>query len=58
MVDAVKPVIDADTFPEAVPFEVLLSAIVGFCDVDQQTPLAVIVENPVFVIFPPLVAEV
>ena len=33
-------------------------AVVGFCEVLQQTPLAVIVVPKSFVIFPPLVADV
>ena len=40
------------------PFVVLLSAIVGFADVRQQTPRAVIAAPPSLVIMPPLVALV
>ena len=43
--------------PVPVPLVVLESDIVGFCDVLQQTPLAVIGLPPSDVIVPPLVAE-
>jgi hypothetical protein len=44
--------------PVPVPSVVIESAIVGFAEVLQQTPLAVIAAKPSFVIFPPLVAVV
>jgi len=37
---------------------VWLSDIIGFCNVDQQTPLAVIGDPPVLVTLPPDVAVV
>jgi hypothetical protein len=54
----VKPVILLVKDP-VVPLSVVFeSAVVGFCEVLQQTPLAEIVFPKSFVIFPPLVAEV
>ena len=44
--------------PVPVPSVVLLSAVVGFCNVLQQTPRAVIAPPPSLVIFPPVLADV
>jgi hypothetical protein len=43
--------------PFPVPSEVLESAVVGFCDLLQQTPLPVIDAPPSAEIIPPIVAE-
>jgi len=55
---AVSAVNELANEPDPVPFVVLLSAIVGFDDVLQQTPLAVTVAPPSLDTFPPLSAEV
>jgi len=44
--------------PGPVPSDVFVSRMVGFADVLQQTPLAVIAPPPSFDIFPPLPAVV
>ena len=44
--------------PVPVPSEVLLFAIVGVCDVLQQTPRAVIGEPPLLEMLPPDTADV
>jgi len=54
----VNSVIELVNVPVPVPFDDLLSVIVGFCKVLQQTPLAVTVAFPSLVTFPPLVAKV
>jgi hypothetical protein len=43
--------------PVVVPSVVCEPAVVGFCEVPQQTPLTVIVPPPFDVIVPPAVAE-
>ncbi len=57
MVPGFNPVIELVKLPLAGPLLVLLSEIVGFWLVPQQTPLAVTVEPPSEVTFPPLVTE-
>ena len=55
----VNPVIELVNDPVPVPFDVLVdNETVGLVDVDQTTPLAVTVNPPAFVIFPPLIAVV
>jgi hypothetical protein len=49
----VRPVKLLVKVPVPIPSEVLLSAVVGLCDVLQQTPLTVIVPPPSAVILPP-----
>lgn len=44
--------------PVPVPFSVLLSAVVGLADVDQQTPRTVTFPPPLSVILPPDTAVV
>jgi hypothetical protein len=58
VVPGVRPVRLLVNEPIPVPLEVLLSAVVGFEDSDQQTPLAVIVPPPSAVMFPPVEAPV
>jgi hypothetical protein len=57
VVPGFNPVIELVKLPLAGPLLVLLSEIVGFWLVPQQTPLDVTVEPPSEVTFPPLVAE-
>ena len=57
MVPGFNPVIELVKLPLAGPLFVLESEVVGFWLVPQQTPLAVTVEPPSEVTFPPLVAE-
>jgi hypothetical protein len=57
VVPGFNPVIELVKLPLAGPLLVLLSEIVGFWLVPQQTPLAVTVEPPSEVTFPPLVTE-
>lgn len=54
----VKPVMLLVKLPVPVPSIVVLFAVVGLVDVDQQTPLAVTSEPPSLVIFPPDTAVV
>ena len=59
MAPIVNPVIELVNIPVPVPSVVLvLNTIVGFTDVLQQTPRAVILAPPSLVTFPPLVAVV
>ena len=51
-----SPVMLLVNVPVPLPFVVWLSDMVGFCDVLQQIPLAVIVALPLLVTFPPHVA--
>ena len=53
-----RPVNELIKLSVPVPSDVLSSAIVGFSDVLQQTPLAVTLAPPSEVIFPPPVAVV
>jgi hypothetical protein len=57
-VPAVKPVILLINCPVLLPSVVFESAVVGFEDVLQQTPFAVIADLPSDVAIPPLVALV
>ena len=54
----VKPVIELVNTPVPAPSDVLLSVIVGFADVLQQTPRLVTAVPPSLVTLPPLVAVV
>ena len=54
----VNPVIALENGPDNIGSVVLLFAVVGFADVFQHTPLAVIVAPPSLDIIPPLVAVV
>ena len=58
MVPGVKPIIELVKIPIPVPSVVKLSAVVGFGDVLQQTPRAIIAPPPSYVTFPPLDAVV
>jgi len=58
VVPAVSAVNELANNPNPILFMVLLSAIVGFGDVLQQTPLAVNVDPPSSDTDPPLIAEV
>ena len=53
-----SPVIELVKLPVPEPSLVFEFVIVGFCDVLQQTPLAVTEAPPSAVIFPPLEADV
>ena len=57
MVTGCNPVILPVKLPVPVPFEVLLSLIVGDDVVAQQIPRAVIVPSPSSVMFPPETAD-
>ena len=56
MVPGFSPVIELVKLPVPVLSEVLLFDVVGFAEVFQQTPLAVIEAPPSAVTFPPLEA--
>ena len=58
MVLAVKPVMELVKLPVPVPSVVWLLLVVGFCEVLQQMPLAVMLAPPSEVMLPPPVAVV
>ncbi|MBA7549578.1 hypothetical protein ES705_42067 [subsurface metagenome] len=57
MVPGDNPVMELEKLPVPLPSIVVSLAIVGFCEVLQQTPRTVTVAPPSSVIFPPLSAE-